>query len=191
MKKLTILIDMDDTIENFCETWVAFLNEKHIRNVRHADIVDWELYEFYPGLSHEEIYAPLNTVEFWKRVKPFPGAVYYIQKMIEDGHRVVVVTASGVNTIALKMNLMLFKYFPFLSFNDVIIASQKDLIKGDLLIDDAIHNFERWDGAGIMMNAPHNQKYDAEAHGLKRANNWIEIYQIVQEFCTEGEDTND
>lgn len=30
MSKLTILIDMDDTIENLCEAWVGYLNNKMV-----------------------------------------------------------------------------------------------------------------------------------------------------------------
>lgn len=30
MKRLTVLIDADDTIENLCEVWVNFLNESMV-----------------------------------------------------------------------------------------------------------------------------------------------------------------
>lgn len=50
MKKLTILVDMDDTIENLCETWVAFLNETHGTTVHTDDIHDWDMTKAFPTI---------------------------------------------------------------------------------------------------------------------------------------------
>lgn len=38
MNKLTVLVDMDDTLENLCATWVEYLNERHGTNVHIDDV---------------------------------------------------------------------------------------------------------------------------------------------------------
>ena len=43
MKILTVLIDADDTIENLCEEWVKYLNEKHGTSVLLTDIKEWDI----------------------------------------------------------------------------------------------------------------------------------------------------
>lgn len=40
MRHLTILVDMDDTIENLAEAWVAYLNARHQTSTNLSDITD-------------------------------------------------------------------------------------------------------------------------------------------------------
>lgn len=119
----------------------------------------------------------------WKKVTPFPGAVKYLKQLIDDGHKVVVVTASHHDTISFKINSVLFKHFPYLTFNDIIVTSQKQLIYGDILIDDAPHNLEGGKYAGILMDAPHNKTYNAELNGFIRVKDWASIYKAVCDIC--------
>ncbi len=180
MEKLTILIDMDDTIENLCETWVEYLNELYGTNVSTNDIKEWDMTKAFPMLTSEEIYTPLTTADLWKRVKPLPYAVGTIRQLIDDGHKVVIVTASSPETIKLKLHNVLFKYFPYLTYKDVIVTSQKQLIKGDVLIDDAPHNLKGFDGFALLFNAPHNRSYKIKDKCFYRVNDWQEIYQKIQ-----------
>ena len=53
------------------------------------------------------------------------------------------------------------------------------MIRGDVLIDDGIHNLEGGAYKKIMFTAPHNRNYDAEAHGMIRVDNWEEIVRII------------
>ena len=178
-KRLTILVDMDDTLENLLEEWVKFLNEEHNLRVDINNVTNWDMSKTFTMLSRQEIYAPLFNKSLWERVKPLPGAVQYVNRLIKDGHRVVIVTASHQDTVSIKLNDVLFKYFPFFTYKDVIITSQKQLINGDILIDDAPHNLEGGKYKGILMTAPHNKSYKAEEHGLVRVNDWEEIYKLI------------
>lgn len=179
MRKLTILVDMDDTIENLCEAWVDFLNKIHGTTVHKDDIADWDMTLAFPTIPKNQIYEVLGNEELWKRIKPLPGAVEYLQRLTNDGHKVVVVTSASADSAKLKLENVLFKYFPFVSMKDVIIASQKQLIRGDVMVDDAPHNLEGGSCFGILFSAPHNRKYEAEANGFVRADNWKEVYNIV------------
>lgn len=183
MKKLTILVDMDDTIENLCETWVAFLNETHGTTVHTDDIRDWDMTKAFPTIEKSQVYDPLFNENMWKRVTPLPGAVEYLKRLIDDGHKVVIVTASHQNTVAMKLNNVLFRYFPYLATKDVIVTSQKQLVCGDVMIDDAPHNLEGGNYYGILVTASHNRAYDATANGFVRADTWEEIYNIVCNYA--------
>lgn len=183
MRKLTILVDMDDTLENLCETWISFLNKAHGTNVGVDDIKDWDITKAFPTIEKELVFAPLLNENMWRKVEPLPGAIEYLKMLIDDGHKVVIVTASHQNTVAMKLNNVLFKYFPYLSTKDVIVASQKQLICGDIMIDDAPHNLEGGNYRGILITAPHNRTYDAESNGFVRADTWKDIYNIVCDYA--------
>lgn len=183
MEKLIVLVDMDDVLESLSSAWVCYLNNRHGTVVKLSDITDWDMARAFPTLTDEQIYAPLLEDGFWDWVKPIDGAQKYLRLLMEDGHKVVIVTASGYRTIRAKMERVLFKCFPFLTWDDVIITSNKQLIKGDVLIDDGVHNLVGGSYYKILMDAPHNRGYDAEANGMFRATTWEEVYSAVTLFA--------
>lgn len=188
MKKLTVLIDMDDTIENLCETWVNYLNEQYKTKANVKDINNWDMLKAFPSLSSEDLFRPLSENSFWSKVKPLPGAVEYIKQIRDDGHKVFIVTASHPSSVNVKLNNVLFKYFPYLNYTDVIITSNKQMIKGDILIDDALHNLIGGDYKGVLMAAPHNKDYTGKE--FKRVNNWEEAYNVVCDYAKEGRESD-
>lgn len=179
MKLLTILVDMDDTIEHLLKAWVEYLNERHGTTVKHEDITDWDLTIAFPALTKEQVYAPLVEDELWKRVEPMEKAAEVLQRIMAKGHTVKIVTATAYQTVRSKMENVLFKHFPFFTWKDVIIAQNKQMIKGDILVDDAPHNLENGEYVRVLMNASHNRRYNARANGMYRVNNWDEVECIV------------
>lgn len=179
---MTILVDMDDTIEGLMDSWLDFIHKKHGIELRSEDIKEWDMRKAFPTLTSDEIFAPLFEERMWQNVKPFRDAIEYLPKLIEAGHDVVIVTASHFDTVAMKVRNVLLKHFPFIKYDNVIIASRKQLIRGDVLVDDAPHNLIGGDYAGILFNAPHNRSFPAEEHGFKRASNWKEVFEIIQEI---------
>lgn len=186
MRRLTVLVDMDDTIENLLSAWVDTLNEEHETNVKPDDIRHWDLSMAFPTVEWKDVYAPLKRDDFWMRVKPIDGAADALKRLIEDGHKVFIVTASAYETLKSKMDCVLFRYFPFLDWNDVIVTSHKQMVKGDVLIDDGVHNLKDGDYEKILMDAPHNRGYNAKRHGMTRVKNWEEAYQKVCEISVQS-----
>ena len=174
---------MDDTLENLCETWVEFLNETHGTTVHKDDIHDWDMSKAFPTIENQQVYDPLFNENMWKRVTPLPGAVEYLKRLIDDGHKVVIVTASHQNTVAMKLNHVLFRCFPSLTTSDVIITSQKQLVRGDVLVDDAPHNHIGGQYLKILMDSPHNREFDAQRFGMVRVYSWLEVYDTIRQFA--------
>ena len=180
MKQLTILVDMDDTIEYLLKAWVEYLNERHGTTVRPDDITDWDLTTAFPALTRDQVFAPLVEDALWERVEPMEDAVEALQSIIADGHTVKIVTATAYQTVRSKMESVLFKHFPFLTWKDVIIAHNKQMIKGDIMIDDAPHNLEDGDYVRVLMDAPHNRKYNDISNGMYRVRGWKDVKEIVE-----------
>ena len=183
MKHLTILVDMDDTIENLLAAWASYLNHKYGTDVDPNDIDSWDIYKSFPTLTKSQVYEPLFVDAFWYCVKPKDDASDALQKLIADGHTVLIVTSSTHETLSTKMTAVLFKYFPFFTWNDVIITSKKQLIRGDVLVDDGVHNLENGEYEKILFDAPHNRGYDAEANGMTRVHNWSEAYAAINKLA--------
>lgn len=210
-KKLTILVDMDDTIENLLVHWIDWLNEAYGTSVDAEEIRSWNIQEAFPDLTAEQVYEPLLLDEFWFRVTPKPDAQEYLQTLADDGHEIYITTSSNYKTIPVKMEHVLFKYFPWLDWDHVIIASRKQMIRGDVMVDDGPHNLEGGRYYKILMDAPHNRDYtppddpifpkriseakcgarflplfDAtEANNMIRARNWQEVYAVITHLAVD------
>ena len=209
--KLTILVDMDDTIENLLVHWIGWLNETHGTSVDAEEIRSWNIQEAFPSLTTEQVYEPLLQDEFWLRVTPKPDAQDYLQTLADDGHEIYITTSSNYKTIPVKMEHVLFKYFPWLDWDHVIIASRKQMIRGDVMVDDGPHNLEDGMYYKILMDAPHNRDYvppdntlfpshieeakngarfrpliDAtKINNMIRARNWQEVYAVITHLAVD------
>lgn len=186
MKQLTILVDMDDTIECLLKGWVRWLNEKYNLSVNWKDIRSWDVRPYFNGLTKEQIYEPFYIDEFWDYVEPMPYAPEMLERIKNDGHKIYVVSASTYETLPAKMERVLFRYFPYFTFDDVIIAHDKQMIQGDILIDDAPHNLVNGKYIKLLMDAPHNQGFDEKKYGMRRVYDWGEIYDIILDISKGG-----
>lgn len=183
MKKLTILVDMDDTIEDLLHAWLGYLNNRYGLHVTDEDVHDWDLTIAYPSLTASQVYDVLYEDDMWRTVTPLPGASKYMQKLLDDGHEIYIVTNANYQTLRTKMCEILFRFFPFMDWRHVIIATNKQMIKGDVLVDDAPHNLVGGEYLKIMMDAPHNRNFDESQYGVQRVNAWADVYSIITNYA--------
>ena len=178
MKKLTILCDADDTIQELTKYWLAELNRKYNYNVRKEDLKSWDITKAYPNLTPDEVLEPLYRNEFWKRTTPIDGSAYYLKKLIEDGHNVFVVTASNSETFETKKRKLI-EMFPFLNKEQIIRENNKQTVFGDVLIDDGVHNLIGGKYIKILFNQPSNAGFREENYDITRVYSWKEIYERI------------
>ena len=185
MKKLTILVDMDDTIEQLLNAWIAAVNSKFGTKVTYDDIKSWDVSEAFPGLFHSDVYDVIMEDDFWDDVEPVPGAAEALKRFMDEGHRVYIVTATPYQSVKPKMEKHLFRYFPFLSWDQVIITSNKHLIAGDVLIDDGVHNLSGGVYRKILMDSANNRAFDTSGTDITRVMNWDEAVKAVEAMAAE------
>lgn len=184
MRKLTVLVDLDDTMTYLVRAWVPAINKKFGTNVSPEDITGWRVERFFPDLSRNKVYSVMKDPGFWDTVQPREGAQEYLRRLIDDGHNVYVVTASYYVGLEEKMKAVLFRHFPFLTWKNVIITSDKQLVMGDVLIDDAPHNHVGGTYKSIVMDAPHNR--GASVDGAIFVKNWEEAYAAVRRIAEDS-----
>ena len=184
---MTILVDMDDVLETLIEGWVEYLNDHYGTSVTSDDINDWDMTLAFPTLTPEQVYSAELDDSLWDRVGPKQGAREALEKMIADGHEIYIVTATYYQTLKAKMENVLFKYFPFITWDNVIITSNKQMVMGDVLIDDGPHNLVGGTYKKILFDVNHNRSFDEKSVGAIRAHNWDEVYDIVCKMANEKE----
>lgn len=179
---MIILVDADGVLENLTEAMPVLINKFYGTNISYEDIKEWGFEKAFPQLTHEQIYSIELEEELYDSLQPIDGAPEFLKKLLNDGHQVFVVTNTPYKAIAFKMEKVMKKYFPFLTWKNFIITSCKQMINGDVLIDDGVHNLLGGDYAKILFDAPYNMDFDAEANGMVRVANWEEVYNEINKM---------
>lgn len=170
---------MDDTIENLLEAWVLWLNCKYNLNVRVEDCSSWDMSQNYPMLSNEQIVEPLSIEAFWDYVQPKEDAQKVIQQLIDEHQQVYICTASHYATVGYKMRAIIEKYFPAIDWKHIIIASNKQMLNCDIIIDDAPHNLIGHKANKILYDVVHNRNFAEREHKIKRCKSWEDISNYI------------
>lgn len=182
---MRIVVDIDDVLNELCKCWVETLNERYNCFVRHEDITDWNIKRFFPELTEQEVYGVLLDENFWKTVTPKQDAMQYMMKLYQDEYDIYLCTSTHYNNIKVKFENIVQKYYPFISWEKVIIAHNKQMIRTDVMVDDAVHNLIDGEYYKILMSAPHNANCNVEEYGIHRANNWQEVYEMIERIRNE------
>lgn len=180
-RKITILIDVDDVINNLCQAWIAWLNNEYKTNVKYEDITEWNMCKAFPELTRDQVYKPTKEEAFWKTVTPRFDAMKYIELLHREGFNLYFCTSTHYKNIEHKFELIVQKYFPCIDWNHVIVIGNKQLLHADYMIDDAPHNLLDGEYKRILFNASHNREFDAEANSMIRVSNWEEIYNLIHD----------
>lgn len=182
MKPLTILFDADDVAENLLNCWIKLINERYGTSVAFEDVRDWDMTLAFPTLTKQQIFGVLQDEALWQNLEPMPGSQRVLQKWFDQGHQLYMVTASDYRTCKVKVERIL-EMFPFLDWEHIIFASNKQMIRGDILIDDGIHNLLEGKYFKILFDRPHNRGLDIEKYGVHRASTWDDVDTMVQQFA--------
>jgi len=181
-RKLTILVDIDDVLLDLQPHWIGALNSTHGTNVKEEEIATWEIADFFPMLSKEEVFAPVMSNDFWATILPTEDGQWFVQQVLNDGHRIKIATASLYETLPSRMERFL-KLYHMLSWRDVTVTYDKQDIKGDMLIDDAIHNLIGGEYSKILMNKPYNAAIDITGLDMTRVQSLRVAYGIIRSMA--------
>ena len=173
---MTILVDIDSTITNFGEMLLLANNQSHGTNYRYTDITSYDWFD-------QTFYAPWKPTEyqcFWNTVEVNPAAVTAIERWVRQGYKVLLVTASHFNDMLgykIRKTLEPFNH-ELVNERNIVIAQDKSVIRGDLMIDDFVGNLVDFNGVRICYAQPWNEKYI----DILRHNDWDKINSIVEVY---------
>lgn len=129
-KQVIIYIDMDDTLVQFTEGKNSAL------------------------ASNPAQPFPQSQIGFFSGLKPIPGAVGAYKWLKSQGFRVLFLTAPSVmNPLCYtEKRLSIEKIFGYTACEDLIIATDKSLLRGNVLIDDRVDSNKQQDFEGTLIH---------------------------------------
>jgi 5'-nucleotidase len=167
----TILIDMDSVICDLMSEWHRRYNEDFQDNLSVENLMCWRSEDYVKSECGEKIYEYLDQPGIFLHLKPLPYAIEVLERLSLN-YDVLIVTSSRTYAYTEKEQWVE-KYLPFIGKNNLIFSHRKEMIRGDLLFDDAPHNLIAFKNTGrtaIAMNYPYNASID-----VPRVNNWLEF----------------
>ncbi len=195
MKPLVVLCDMDGIVANLDSKWYPDICRIYGDNFTAEDVKHWDL-EKTAVKAGMRIYDILREPGYYRDLPVLPGAREAVHELVhtkvngEKAFDVYFVTSAIVSPHAPHDKMeWVNEHFPFLgegrsgAARKVITAYHKELIKGDVLIDDGPHNIKRtqeaWpDTKTVVIDYPYNR----EVAPNFRAYDYKDTYEAWQQI---------
>lgn len=181
---MRILIDVDGVMLNTQEALLNRLNNRYGTRYTLKNVTNYHWFEnLYKNINP---WAELEDKVFWQEEVSLIDGAKNAFDWLNRKHEIYFVTASSVfnpafteKMICLKRNLNIST--DWLN-NHIIITQHKELVQGDVLIDDYAENVHKWNMAsstrrlGLLFGQPWNKdnKYNLYPH-----TSWSEIKDIL------------
>lgn len=178
-KRTSIGLDLDGTLFDFYGQFVKFYNAWHPDDKINVSKItkSWDLKNVCKYNPNEIFELP----GFYSTMKPYKGAKEVLKELYEkyDTH---IVTTTPMKQIYEREVALKFLY-PKFDKSSFILATDKSMIKVDVLFDDAPHNFSdivnRDDGQIIVT---YNQDYNRHLESKYRVDNPYDILEFANRF---------
>eukprot|EP01057_Protomagalhaensia_wolfi_P001359 Protomagalhaensia_wolfi_Nauph_80__1358@NODE_180_length_3278_cov_60_680148_g136_i0_p2_GENE_NODE_180_length_3278_cov_60_680148_g136_i0NODE_180_length_3278_cov_60_680148_g136_i0_p2_ORF_typecomplete_len235_score20_03NT5C/PF06941_12/2_8e34HAD_2/PF13419_6/5_3e05HAD/PF12710_7/0_0003Put_Phosphatase/PF06888_12/0_00052Acid_phosphat_B/PF03767_14/0_41Hydrolase/PF00702_26/0_25_NODE_180_length_3278_cov_60_680148_g136_i015632267 len=183
-----VLVDMDNTLNDWDSQFVRVMKELYpdFQPIDPTQRTDYCMEKNYPPEWTERIQRLAHLRGFWSSMPPAPGAVEAMKEMTDSGLQVWIVSAPDA---FLTARCALEKYEWVEAHlgpewkNRVILAPDKTLVQGDLLIDDkptattgTLQDRQSW--VHIAYCQPYNMGNRCPG-AASRLHNWREWRSVV------------
>ncbi len=155
MTRLTILVDMDGVLSDFVTAFMASYHRSGGIGEPTQPIKWGFIDELEDQGAVEAAWADART---WLGQTPYPGALEGLRRLY-DAHSVYIVTDPGPRPdVAIVAKFQWLRvHVPWLSQRRIITTAKRELLRGDILIDDRADNVYDWllaNGDGVRCYTP-------------------------------------
>ena len=131
---LRFLVDADDVLYITNQTALNVINAEHNTNFTVQDIKKWGK----TGTLVDERLKLYASPDFMRNLPIYPGATDFIEKLQQIGE-VFITTSVEPQCISARAE-SLGVNFPTVSHSHYLFVTRKDVVEGDVLLDDGAHN---------------------------------------------------
>ena len=179
---MVIAIDVDDVICNLQETIVNLFNTRYGSHYKLNDFTEYNIMNVLPVQDGRVMMDMYGESNLYDKVMPMPGAQDGIQKLMNAGHEVYLVTAAIPKTYGEKVSFIK-RFFPSVDEAHIVCMKHKWMFKCDVMIDDNLSTllakpyYHR-----ICFNMPWNQSDKDYVYDIHRCYNWNDVLAAVNKI---------
>lgn len=175
MRKLKIILDSDEVLAQTMRKVLHLYNKEYGQNFGYDDVLCWDLSKIQlPGTDMQKYFTYPN---FFADLEPMKDSQEYVGLLLEQGHDVLVATASSLEGMVDK-KVWVNKHFG-IPLKNIFVIDRKDVLAGDIILDDGIHNLtSACCGYPILFD----RQWNKNEPGFVRALDWPHFYELVQKI---------
>lgn len=183
---MIICLDWDCVLNNLMDKTLEIYNTQSGKNIQMSDLISYNFYDCLDKDDADDIVKLFKNKAMWDSLSPVEGSRKGLQKLLDDGHRVYIVTATATENWTWKISWFK-KYFPFFNIDNVVRMNDKSLFKCDIMIEDCYEQLIKNKMCHkIILDYPWNRDESKDwVHGTYRCENWVEIVEAVNKIQDE------
>lgn len=177
MNRPRILFDMDDVVNGFTQHLLEVYNQRTGAHIKLNDVKEWDLSK-YIGEYGMSIFREEG---FFEDIPEKKSATKTLKKLIESAdYDVYIITACNSNQELEEKYKWFDKYLPEFNKDRIIKCKEKEIIHGDVLVDDNLSNLRRCAPymRCVVFDMPTNQECDE----FPRIKSLKEIIPLLKEW---------
>lgn len=184
-KGKTVLVDMDNSLVDwdgeFIRRFAAMAKrpeEEVERAVRNRQ--KFEIEENFDPSEHELVMEVITSPGFYESLEPYPGAVEALNRLLEEGADVKLVTAphpACAGSCAREKFLSVEKHLGPGWLERLIITRDKTHVQGDILVDDKPQ--VTGGQPTLWTHVLFDQAYNRKVEGKARMSSWSQWAQVL------------
>jgi 5'-nucleotidase len=171
-------VDVDEVCAHTLEVWLRRYNRAYADSLVIADITDWDLRKFVRPECGAKIFDILTEKDFYEEVAPMEGFAEGVKSLRDANATVVYVSSCVPRTLDQKMEWLSI-HDPNMKWQDVILCYHKNLLRLDVLIDDAPKNLN--DAPRGTSTVRFRMPYNTGVAATEHVSNWDNILDVVED----------
>jgi 5'(3')-deoxyribonucleotidase len=175
--KKTIAVDLDSTLNNLDEVWIAKYNYDWNDNKTKLDMTDWDTSKIVKPECGKDIFKYFHEEGFFSKLGIQPHAKEVMQWLNEE-YEVYIVTAYHWAKCQEKAEWVM-RYLPFFDIKKLTFLNNKFMFHADYLIDDGGHNVEAFPNKALLFDSPCPWNWYL-GDKFERVHNWEEIEEFFR-----------
>jgi 5'(3')-deoxyribonucleotidase len=171
-KQQKLIVDMDGVLADIYKQMTRWEFQQTGQIIHHKATLGKMEPDVFPNcLQH------IRQTGFFLDMPLMPNAQKVMQKLNEQYDLYVVSAATQFPNSLEEKYYWLEKHFPFISWQQLVLCGRKNIICGDIMIDDHYKNLDFFNGRTILFSQPHNYGKNDKNH--ERVQGWEEIGKLL------------
>nr|WP_297917950.1 5'(3')-deoxyribonucleotidase [uncultured Allomuricauda sp.] len=168
---MILFVDMDEVIADTYKAHVDLYNSDFGASLTLEECQGREVWQCVPEEHQQSIRKHAYTVGFFKDLPVVENSQETLEQLNQKYELYIASAAMQFPNSLKEKSDWLDEHFPFIPWQRRILCGDKQILKGDILIDDRSYNLKRFTGRSILFTSPHN----VNTTGLERGDSWLEI----------------
>ncbi len=172
---MTLFVDMDEVLADTFGAHIKHYNNLYGEKLTKKDCMGYEVWQSVPEDRRNSIHEHVYENGFFRNLIPIDNSIEVLRELNEVYDVYIASAAMQFPNSLEEKHYWLEEHFPFIPWQRQILCGNKDILKGDILIDDRKYNLESFDGRTLLFTSPHN----VNTNGFERVNTWEEVASLL------------